>query len=304
MKRATTIALAVAVGAVTLTGCATQSNEPGIIAVHYSGGETQAKKFKNCLGESERSGFDPGDTYYEYPTRPVTYDATGRDGSEADPIRVVSADSAEMAVPITVAFTLKTECEEIRTFHEDYGFKYKAYFEDGEYDKGWIKALDYLIGKPLDTTLDRIAQNYKWRDMWNDPKVKTQMEQDVSEAIEALVKQNAGGVQYFKDFSVTMQKPEPVNEELKNAIAREQTAIADARSTTAKAEADAKAATAKANADIITARAQIALAQAEAAKKRAEIAGYGGREAYLRYQCIQQGCNPYQPTYIWGGATP
>jgi len=294
-----------ALGVVALfaTGCATSSNPADLKSVHYSGGATQAKKFKDCLDPSTRSGYDPGDSFYAYPVRQIVYNAAQDKGSERGRFTVVSQDNAELYVPVQLTFRLDTECKSLRAFHEAIGSRYKAYITSGDsadYPSGWVDLLNDVIGKPLDTTLDRVAQQYPWREVWNDPKVKAEMEATVSENIEALVNRQAGG-DFFKDFTVLLSKPDPVNPALVDAIAQEQAGIAQANADKAKAEADAETATAKAKADEITALSQVKLAQAQAKTKRAEIDGYGGIENYLRHELIENGGNPYQPTWVYGG---
>lgn len=299
------LAVVVVAAVSVLTGCATASNPADLKSVHYSGGTTQAKKFKNCLDPSERSGYDPGDKYYAYPVRQIVYNASQDDGSERGRFGVVSEDNAELYVPVQLTFKLDTDCETLRKFHEAIGSRYTAYIEgDGktsaDYPSGWIALLNDVIGKPLDTTLDRVAQQYPWREVWNDPKVKAEMEAAVTANIEDLVNRQAGG-DFFTDFTVLLSKPDPKDPQLVAAIAAEQAAVAQANANLAKAEADAKALTAKAQADLITAKAQQELAKAEAANRQAEIAGYGGIENYLRHEAVDNGLNPWQPTYLYGG---
>lgn len=291
------IAIAVAALALTATGCATASTSPDMVALHYEGGAVSAKKFKDCLDPSSRSGFDPGDNYFGYPTRQVSYDATGGEGSESDPFRVVSDDNAELYVPATVTFQLKTDCETLRKMHETIGSRYAAYYDangdTSDKNEGWVRMLDFVIGKPLDATLDRVAQEYEWRSLWSEPEAKAAMEKEANAQIQALVARQAGG-DFFEEFSILLQKPDPVNQGLKDAIALEQTRVAEAQA----AEAQAKA-------DQARAEAQLAVSEAEAAKQRAAIEGFmlkgmnqaDAMEAYLRQQAIVAGLNPWQPTY-------
>lgn len=289
------IIVAVAAVASVLTGCATASTGPDLKALHYSGGSFSAKKFKGCLEPSSRSGYDPGDKYVAFPTRQISYDATGGKGSEAKAFTVVSKDNAELYVPATVTFSLDTDCDVLRKFYETIGARYNAGFDasgdSGDPPEGWVDLLNYVIGKPLDTTLDRVAQNYDYRAVWNDPAVKSQFEQEVNQNIETLVNRQAGG-DFFKDFTVLILKPDPKDPGLKQAIADEQNAVAQANAAKAKADADVK-----------TAQAQLALQKAQAQAKQAEIQGYGGIENFLKHECIEKGCNPYQPIIVPGGST-
>jgi regulator of protease activity HflC (stomatin/prohibitin superfamily) len=168
-----------------------------------------------------------------------------------------------------------------------------------EYKDPWLTMLDFVIGKPLDQALDRASQDYKWRELWNDPKVKLAVEQQVSQSLGVLVNRQADG-DFFEDFSVLIQKPDPTNTALKQAVAEEQAAVAQANSEAAKAtaqEAQAKADAAKANA-------QVAVAQAEAKKQKALIDGYGGPENYRCIYLADKGLNCAQPTYVVSGTAP
>lgn len=294
MKRIFGVIAGVIALAFVATGCSSVSTDTDQVALHYEGGQFSSRTFSSCVPVSKKSWFGPGDHYYVYPTSQRVYDATGREGAESQPFKVVSKDNAELTIPVSVNFTLKTACDGKKSilvkFHNAFGNRYHAYWDSGdssdEVPAGWITLLNKVMGQPLDTTLDRIAQEYNWRDLWNNPQVKLEIEKQINENLATLVKRQTGGVQYFEGFSALVQKPEPTNPDLTAAISSEQAGVAQANS--AKAQADA---------DTAKAQAQVAVAKAEAAKKQAEIDGFGGIENYLKFQCIQAGCNPYQPSY-------
>lgn len=277
-----------------LTGCATASTGPDVKAVHQEGGIASAKKTVDCLDPSTRSGYNPGDSYFGYPARQVSFDASTAKGAERGRFTIVSKDNVELYQPVSVTFNLVPDCDTLIKFHNTIGARYKAYLDDAsgssaDYPQGWVDLLNFVIGKPLDQTLDRIAQEKEWRLLWNDPTTRTEVETEVTATIETLVNRQAGG-DFFENFNVLLQKPDPVNEALVDAISAEAAGIAQAR-----------AAEEKAKADEIAAKAQEALAVAQAKTRKAEIEGYGGIDAWLMYQCIQKSCNPYQPTYLLAG---
>lgn len=308
MKR---IIMAVAGLALLATGCATTSAPADLKGVHYQGGSFSSKKFSNCIEPSTRD-FSPGDKYYYYPTRQISYEASESKSSERGRFTVVSEDNAELYVPVRLTFQLDTKCEILRKFHEEVGSRYGAAIQedvndDGEmtsadYDADWVDLLNDVVGKPLDNTLVRIAQQYPWREVWNDDSVRLEMQEELKDTIEEAVNSQAGG-DFFSDYTVLVQKPEPVDPNLVAAIAEEQAGIAQANATKAKAEADAAAAKAKAIADAETAKSQKLLAEADAKTKQAEIAGFGGIQNYLQYTCITTpGCgNPYRDQFLYGG---
>jgi hypothetical protein len=260
-----------------------------MVAVHVGAGPFEAKKVKDdCIPSSSRA-FLTNDDYPMFPTSEREWDATGQDGSDSGRFRSVTHDSVEMYVPVTVRFTLITECAKLKEFYTRYARRYAVKFEDdGTYNDEWLTLLRKLVADPSDATLDRIIQDYDWRKVWNDPVTKVEIEKRYNEALQAensLLTATAKGT-FFEGISVLVGKPEPVNKELAVAVASEQTKVAQAQ-----------AAEAQANADKAKAEAETAVAQAEAKKQQAVIDGYGGIEGYLKYECIQQGCNPYQPSY-------
>lgn len=275
--------------ALVATACGTVGKTaPDQIAIHYSDGMWENQEFKDCLQPSKRERTGMGDVYYYYPANQRFLDATGGPNKDFDPITVVSKDNVELRIPITVNFFLKTEdCNVLRTFHEQVGRRFEAWMGEGDTktSDGWKRMLDVIIRQPLDTTLDRIAQGYNWRDLYNDPQAKTEIERQVNEQIATLVKRQTNNEEFFRNWSALVQKPTPVNQDLANAIAAEQNSVADARAREAKARADRAAA-----------EAQVAVARAEAAKER-ELIKVLGLEGYLRLKAIQAGMNPFQPQY-------
>lgn len=288
MKRVI-IALASIMAMVTLSGCSGVSTGPDQVALHYEGGAVSSKKFKGCIDPSTREYNGPGDKHYVYPANQRTFDFTGREGSsDAGVVQIATKDTIVMGVPGIVRFTLNTDCEALREFHEKIGNREGAYFDNADSPSdGWRRVLEQFIGRQVDATLDREALNYTWREIYTNPEVKDTLDKAVAEDLQRLVDANTeGDTRFFNILSVQLQKPEPP-QELLAALASEQTQIAQANAAKAKAEADVQ-----------TARAQKALADAEAAKKRAEIAGYPSESTYLQDKCIEKGCNPFQPTYV------
>lgn len=282
------ITLAVLALALTSTACSSVSTAPDQVALHYEGGSLSSQVFKGCVPASTKEFNGPGDHHYVYPASQRQYDFTGGDNADAGRIKIATKDVIEMAVPGIVQFELNTDCKALRQFHENYGNRQTAYFDDpAKPSKGWNQVLNQFIGKQIDATLDREALAYTWREIYADPAVKTKLEASVNESLQELVDRAMDGkAQHFKILSVQIQKPEPPDA-LKEALASEQTKVAAAR-----------AAEAEAGAQVKTAQAQKALAEAEAAKKQAEIAGYGGIEGYTRAKVAESGGNPFQPTYV------
>ncbi|MGW0586724.1 hypothetical protein [Streptosporangium sp. NPDC002607] len=101
---------------------------------------------------------------------------------------------------------------------------------------GWRRMLNIYMRVPLDRAMDAASQEFEWRGLFNDPKVKQAWEARVGRLAREFIKETAGG-DYFcnqnyagsgqcGDISLTIQKPEPP-EALVNALASEQAAKAE-----------------------------------------------------------------------------
>lgn len=263
-----------------------------LVAVHVGSGPFDKKVVKGCEDASTRK-YWTNDTYVKFPTSEREWDATGQSGSDSKSFSSVTKDSVEMSIPVTVRFTLKTDCKTLTAFYNHFARRYDAHFTgSNSYTDGWETLLRKLVADPADQTLDRIVQGYNWRDVWQNPQTKTEIEKALTDALtssNSLMVQTAKA-QYFEGISVLVGSPQPKNPDLKAAVALEQTNVAKAQSEEAQARADAA-----------KAQAQVAVAEAEAAKKRAEIAGYKNVDDYLRAKAIEAGLNPFQPTYLVPG---
>lgn len=272
-----------------------------MVAVRVGAGPFEASKIKGDCVPSSTRGFFTNDDFEYFPTNEREWDATGQEGSDSGRFQSVTKDSVQMYIPVTVRFTLITECDTLQDFYIRYARRYGVDFDnDGTYNDKWLTVLRKLVADPSDATLDRIIQDFTWRNVWNDPATKTEIERRLNEALQAdnsLLTTTAKGT-FFDGISVLVGKPEPVNQELATAVAAEQTKVAQAQSEEAQAKADEAKAIA-----------QQEVAKAEATKQQETIEGYRLQgmtaqeavRAYNEAQLIAKGGNPYQPNYIVGG---
>jgi len=306
------LTISAAVALVAVTGCSSNvKTPPDQVALHYEGGITSGARYKDCVPTSTYRSDGMNDTHYFYPTNRRTYDANPAEGSESGPVTVVSKDNAEMAIPAQVTFTLDTSCDPdggpLRAFHERMGLRYSAYFNTSDGDDGglnpdgpvgWVRVLNDVIGKSLDITLDRQAQNYQWRAIWNDPSTKTELEKAVQSALSTEVNRAAGGT-FFKIETVRLAKPTPVNQALKDAVATEQSAVAKAKS----AELQAQAAEAAAKAQVA-----VAVAEARSLQERIKVIGIEAwreeQRLAVQRQAIEKGLNPFPSPIVAGVPAP
>lgn len=291
----------VAAMALLLTGCSGVSTGPDQKALHYEGGSFSSKTFKDCVGNSDRQYDGPGDQHYAYPSNQRNL-AFPDDGDMTAAIKFVTKDGIEMTVSGVLNFLLNTSCDPIevdgkkydggalQVFHELIGNRYEAYMNDDKTSDGWIKMLGIYIYRPLDTAIDRAGQKYTYIQLYNDPAVKAAWEQEVLASLPDLVnRQTDGEIDFFTDFALTLQKPDPP-EAIKAALIARQEAIAQADSQKAQAEAQ-----------VAAALAEVKVAEAEAKKQKAQIAGFGSYENYIQWFMATVGLNPFQPTYVVGG---
>lgn len=287
-----------------LTGCAVsaQPGSVGVVVDDYAIIPTPPV-IMGCIPESTQSTEIVNNVYF-YPARDITYDAKDEQGAERGPIVVVSNREAatEMKVPVTVRMTLTSDCELLKEFHRRIGTKYSAWTSSSnagltsDSEDGWVRALNFVVGDPLQITLTRAAQQYGWRDIWNNEAVRLEFEHKLNEELPKAIKQRTSSnndadvsndPDFFTNISISVLKPEPARDELKNTLASEQANVAKANS--AKSAADAQ---------VAQARAETIVAEERAKQQRAVISGYPTVDDYLRSMLIDKGGNPYQPTWI------
>ena len=285
----------IAVGAMfTLTGCGGTKTESGEVAIIADGSMFPvAPELIDCM-DPEEYRWSVFDKEFKYPARQISWDATGGDGSERGPYKVVANRSApaELNVPVVVTMDLTRDCELLKKFHREQGTKHNGWLNsqdennDGTGD-GWVKLLNFVVGQPTDVTLVRVAQKYPWQEIWNDESVRKEFEATLAAELPQRIKERSNGVDYFSNIQVVVGKPDPVDQKLKDAIAGEQTKIAEANSAKMAAQAQKE-----------TAIAETEVALQEALQKQAQVSGFPSVDDYLKSLCIEKGCNPFQPTWL------
>lgn len=286
------VALMTVLAIVFTAGCGV-STQPDEVKLQIGAGPIEAPKIKGCVQPGEKRTSPTNDKYISYPVSGRDYDAGTTEGGDSGPITVVSSDNTEMSIPVRITWDFASDCKSLEAFYKLYN-RYGASLDDkGQATAGFSKVLDKVLNNSLDTTLDEIAKNYKWRELYNDAAAQNELQAALDENLQAVVDEVAKG-EFFTNINVaTLKKPLPTNTDLVNAIAAEQAAVATAQS----AEAKARATEAQAEAETATAK-------AEALKQKAIIEGYGSFENYAQIEAILAGLNPFQPTYVVSGTTP
>jgi hypothetical protein len=299
IKRIMQIA-AVTVAAISMTACSVAANSDEIY-VHKGGGIVEAADPKGCVTPASRELEKPGDSYYAYPANQRVYDFTGGTNSDGSPFTVVSKDGQTLTIPGTLSFSLNTNCDVLQRFHDKIGSRNAAYFKDGmaTTPEGWNKVLSLYMRPALDSTLDRVAKQYSWSQLYGDPSIKDEMNAAVNASVKALINQQfEGNDEFFLNYSALIQQPQ-APADLVSLAKDQEVNNRSAANAQAKAEADAKALEAAALAQIAQKNAELTIAQKEAQIKAAEIAAYGGVKNWLDAQAVEKGLNPWQPS--WNG---
>lgn len=288
-----------------LAGCSIPNTQADEVYVHKGGGPFEDHGAKDCIQPATRTVESYGDQFFAYPANTRVYDFRGVKGtSDGSPIDTVSKDGQPVKMKGTVSFRLNTDCKVLTKFHDQVGFRYKAYFPDGtagDVPKGWTDVLNLYFRPALDATLDRISKQYDWRDQWSNPAIKDQINSEVNATLKNLINQQLpGNEEYFLDYSALILQPEP-DPDLVATVKAAEKSRADALAAEAKAKADAAAAQAAAQAQVAQKQAELAVALIEAKKQAALIGSYGGPKAYNDYLAISKGLNPFQPVYNISG---
>jgi hypothetical protein len=221
-----------ALALVLATGCSA-SLGPDQAGVEFNGGAIQSKNFDNCVKPGDREYHGPGDTIYVYPAGQRSYEFSDNTASrETKMLSVVSRDLLPMDVAGVATFSLNTDCKTLQQFHERIGIKYEAWT-----DTGWLDLLGTYLQQPLDRTMDEVAKQYTWKELYSNPAVKDKWETQVGEKVVTQVNTVAGG-QFFCSpsytgngkcgaFSLTLQQPQPPLP-VRNALAATQEAAEQA----------------------------------------------------------------------------
>ncbi|MFG2076932.1 SPFH domain-containing protein [Nonomuraea maritima] len=228
MNRTTAAAGALLVAALA-TGCSITTPEPDQVGIVYDAGPISDTTFQNCIQPGSKDTSGPFDQGYTYPAGQRTFEFANKKTAESGPLTVVSKDNLEMTVTGVATFSLTTDCKTLQRFHEQLGLKFRAWE-----DAGWTRLLGIYIGQPLDRAMDAAAKEYGWKDLFSNPQIKQQWEQQVATYAAQFIKEQ-GGAGFFGGFSVTLQQPQPP-QGVRDALAAAQQAVEENTAQKAKNE--------------------------------------------------------------------
>jgi hypothetical protein len=218
-----------------LVGCTSINTQPDQAGLTYNAGPLSNTAFDSCVGPSTRNWDGPGDEHYTYPFGQRTYDFSGGEGSDSEPISVVTKDNVTMSVSGVATFALNTECETLRQFHERIGIKFQAWMEDGQTSTGWINMLNVYLKQPLEKAMDAVSKKYGYKELYSDPAVKEVWEDEVGKLASQFIRDQSGANFFCRPSYegagpcgnpvVTLQSPVPP-ENIRAALTAEQEAVA------------------------------------------------------------------------------
>jgi hypothetical protein len=216
---------ALAVLALTVTGCSGVSTQPDQVALHYEAGPLSDTTFADCVEQGTRAWDGYGDKHYSYPAGQRTFSFADGDGQDSGPF-TVPAGNVPLILSGVARFSLNTDCDTLREFHEQIGLKFKAYSDDGEdaTSDGWRTMIATYVQAPLQRAMNDATQGADWTALYNDPTAKAAWEARVAELLPTYVEQVSGG-DYFVDFQLTLQKPK-LPDALTAALQAQEEAIA------------------------------------------------------------------------------
>jgi SPFH domain / Band 7 family len=203
------------------------STAPDQAGLHYNAGPLSSTKFADCVEPGTRVWNGPGDKHYAYPSgqRTFTLGVAAPDGTTVDsgPLIALTKDNIELSVTGVVSFTLNTDCDTLREFHEKIGLKFEAAMDGNMTSDGWHQMLNVYLQQSLQRAVNDATQDLEWRSLYNDSTVKAAWEESVREALPTYVRQAMGG-DYFSNFSITIQKPD-LPSDLAEALRATQVAV-------------------------------------------------------------------------------
>lgn len=302
--------LLVAIAFLVLSACSSDGyTDQSVITLRYEKGASQGGKFVECVEPGQK--IVTNDSLYPYPAtqREDVWDTanynTGSNSADHEDLRLTDKNGNSVYVKMKVSFFLNTDCTPktvngkryeggtLQAFHELIGKTRHAYFnENGTYGDGWLWAMDNYISSSVVDYMTKATRTETADDMWLKSAVSTGFTEGLTEALPGLI--NAGmetDLEFYKDFTIKIYSITPEDSYLNLYKDRQNAKI--------------KAETAEANkaAAIAEAKAKAAVAEEEAKIREAQAKGYGGYDNMLKDKAIDNGLNPWQPTYVVGGTS-
>jgi hypothetical protein len=223
---ARSLAIVVAVVLLTVGGFSLKKVPVGCDGLSYGGGPIEANHFQ--LFKTGGTGlYENGllDHLYLYPTTQRNYiiSLNPKEGDEqqSDTVTVQSSDSIPIQWEVAVYFKLNTNPDVLRTFHENLGLKYGAWWGghcSGRAPTGWDNLLRDSFRPQIQNALKVATAQYTSQAVYSDSDVFQGIQTAVGVDLKDNVNRALGGpffcgVEFIEgepacpDFTVTLQPP-------------------------------------------------------------------------------------------------
>jgi hypothetical protein len=276
--------------ALSMTACGSHKGSASNVGVRFTDSLASGGRFTgHCI--------EPGDhvttsnQVYWLPgpqnIRQDDWDTTNPDADHAD-ITAYTSDGVKTYVRVNVNFGMVNSCDQLAKYLETIGITRGSWFNnDKDYTDGWITAMNYYISGNVEQRVKDQISKYKASELWPSQSKWSTITSNVlgsgDNSLVDAVKSSTNGQEYYTISAVKINNIEP-DSSYKSNISERQAAAT-------------KAQTAKDNkqAQIAQAQADAAVAKANAAVQRAQISAFPSVDAWLKYQVILKGGNPFQP---------
>lgn len=186
-----------------LTGCTVTNTAPDENGVVYSDGAFHSTQFKDCVNSGTKDYSSFFSISYKYPSGQRNYVFNGTEDAtddvkaarDAAQLTAVTKDNVQMLVDGQMTFRLNTDCDVLKSFHENIGLK-----------NGWPETLRIYLLQPLRDSVTEVTKGYNWADLYSDAGKRNEWAQKVKDILPSKVKEASRG-DYFNDFGVVLQQP-------------------------------------------------------------------------------------------------
>lgn len=170
------------------------SSENDERSVCYGGGLFEERDYQGTLDPGTNNQFTGwGDHCYKYPTGQRNYIASEKknegDVAGGEAFVAPSKDRVQMKYQVAVYFKLNTN--NLSTFHEDLGIKYKAWE-----DEGWKKMLSDSFRQQIQGSIGDESRKYDAQDLYASAEVREKLSTGIGSTLKANINRSFGK-EYF-----------------------------------------------------------------------------------------------------------
>lgn len=165
------------------------------VGISYGGGPIEGVHFQKIVEPGSGLFFNGFfDSLYLYPADQLNYilaDTPGTGGAEgtADAVVAPTSDRVTVSYQVAVYYTLNTD--QLRSFHEQLGLRYRAYTT-----KGWDDLIRDTLRQQIEAALQEETRRHTVADLYGDADLLVKIQQEIQTTISARL-EAALGRRYF-----------------------------------------------------------------------------------------------------------